>query len=173
MTLVERARALATARHEGQRYGGRPYTFHLQQVADEVQKIETGAFRHFATPDEMTAAAWLHDVLEDTKTTYDEVVAETNATVATLVRAVTDEAGATRKERKLATYPKLRAVGPAAVALKLADRTANVRCARADRRDGLLAKYRDEHAAFASALHIAGEGLDETWRELEALLAPS
>jgi len=49
----------AESKHKGQKYGSRPYMFHVLGVAEGV-------------PKEAKTVALLHDVLEDTPTTLDE-----------------------------------------------------------------------------------------------------
>jgi len=160
--LVERARRLALAAHGDQRYGRDPYRVHLEQVDAVLMR--------FAHDDVMRAAAWLHDAVEDTDLTLEQVEAEMGAEVAGIVAAVTDEPGANRKARKAATLPKLAAAGTAARAVKLADRIANVEATIAHGRGDLHAMYCGEHAAFRAALHVPGE-LDPQWAHLDRLLA--
>ncbi len=86
MDLIERARRYASAAHRkvGQlrKYSGQPYEEHLRRVADIVAGVTDDA--------EMIAAAWLHDVVEDTPTTIEEVGREFGPGVRELVDAVTD-----------------------------------------------------------------------------------
>jgi len=59
--VVERARTLAIAAHEGQfDKADQPYWTHPERVARRVRELYPDA------PDESVAAAWLHDVVEDT-----------------------------------------------------------------------------------------------------------
>ncbi|MGW7131699.1 HD domain-containing protein [Streptomyces bobili] len=91
LTLTE-VETLARTAHEGQTdKAGRPYTEHLQAVADGVQS-------RGGDPDQI-AAAWLHDAVED------DALSETWLTDAALsdrtkavVRAVTKRAGETPQE---------------------------------------------------------------------------
>lgn len=62
--LVQTARDFAIRAHEGQTdIPGRPISEHLEAVADILQRDYPSA------PDWAVAAAWLHDVLEDTDAT--------------------------------------------------------------------------------------------------------
>jgi len=160
--LVERARDLALRAHGEQRYGKSPYRVHLEHVEEVVQR--------FAHDDVMRAAAWLHDTVEDTALTLEEVRAAVGDEVAAIVAAVTDEPGDSRKARKAATYAKLAAASSAARAVKLADRIANVEATIAHGRGDLFSMYAGEHAAFRAALHVPGE-LDPQWSHLDQLLA--
>ena len=60
MTKIEKAKAFAYHRHDGQRYGQYPYVKHLQDVYELAVK--------FSLSENVKAAAWLHDTLEDTQT---------------------------------------------------------------------------------------------------------
>nr|WP_246379226.1 HD domain-containing protein [Gluconacetobacter johannae] len=84
--MVSRAAAFAAAAHfsVGQRrkYTNKPFIVHPQRVAELV--ADTGA------RDEVVAAAWLHDVVEDTNITMAEIKAVFGAEIANLVDMVTD-----------------------------------------------------------------------------------
>jgi guanosine-3',5'-bis(diphosphate) 3'-pyrophosphohydrolase len=160
--LVERARRLALAAHGEQRYGADPYRVHLEHVVEVLTR--------FAHDDVMRAAAWLHDTVEDTPLTLEEVTREVGPEVAAIVAAVTDEPGANRKARKAATLGKLAAASPAARAVKLADRIANVEASIAHGRGDLFAMYAGEHVAFRAALYTAGENHPQ-WVHLDGLFA--
>jgi len=151
MSLLEKAKEYASAKHEGQKYGDQPYLFHLAQVVQTL--IEHGV------QDENTlVSAWLHDVLEDTSTTVEELTNEFGADTAVIVFAVTDEPGKSRKERHERTYPKTAAT-PKAGILKLGDRVANVKHALSvvyqvnDMIDsGLVGGKRDGNIGYAEAM---------------------
>jgi (p)ppGpp synthase/HD superfamily hydrolase len=155
------AREFAIKAHGDQTYGvGLPYSYHLQHVAEVLVR-----FRVFSIA--MAEAAWLHDVLEDTKVTGHELWDNFGPEVANLVAAVTDEPGANRKERHIKTLPKIRAAGTNAVVLKLADRIANTEAAIWQRPD-LLKMYRSEFPEFSTALFQPGE-CDDMWHHLRKL----
>ena len=150
------ARRFAEAAHADQRYGEAPYVTHLSAV-----RAVLGDFGHGGP---LAVAAWLHDVVEDTAVTRDEVEARFGAEVAALVWAVTG-VGATRKERNASAYEKIRAHPPAAV-LKLADRIANVEASRTVPEK--LEKYRAEWGAFHAHLGQLGEA--RMWARLKVAL---
>src|SRR5690242_17475691 len=120
MTLAEKARQFAIEAHGTQKYGREPYAYHLKAVSNVLGE--------FGFHDEiLQSAAWLHDVLEDTQRTADDLnQAGFPATVVTYVEAVTAKDGPDRKERNRLAYKKIRR-HPEATILKLADRIANVR----------------------------------------------
>jgi (p)ppGpp synthase/HD superfamily hydrolase len=84
--------------------------------------------------------------------------------VARLVHAVTNEPGPNRKQRGMATYPKIRDAGDCAVALKLADRIANVEMG-----GKLVAMYAKEYEDFRRALYTPGQN-EPMWAHLDSLL---
>lgn len=128
MDLVKKAEFFARGAHAGQHHGERPFWTHPRAVADNLR----GFFHQFELedelellPDAMVAAAWLHDTIEDTPTTYQDIKHLFGHLVAETVWAVTDEMGRTRHERKEKTYPKIFA-SPSSTLLKLADLKANI-----------------------------------------------
>lgn len=156
MNLVTQAKIIATQKHvldNHQLYGFVPYTHHLFDVAEWLAE--------YGFDDEVIqAAAILHDILEDTrgkpnemkKRDLEEMFGEE---VANLVWAVTSEEGPNRKVRNALTYPKIRAAGIRAIAIKLADRLSNVY-------SGGKAKdmYKKEHADFRHGVYIHIDEVD-------------
>ncbi len=156
--LEDRARAFAVKRHGGQRYDGdKPYEFHLQAVHDVL-------VRFGVTDEDLLAAAWLHDVVEDTNTSRAQVAERFGDRVGELVYAVTNEPGKNRHARHVATYPKIAGM-PGATTLKLADRIANV-----EQGGKLVGMYRGEQPAFRKALRAPAEA-PAMWAHLDELLA--
>ncbi|MFU0503636.1 HD domain-containing protein [Pseudaminobacter sp. NGMCC 1.201702] len=84
--LCDRALEFATKAHESinqrRKYTGEPYIVHPIAVAEIVKTVPH-------TP-EMIAAAYLHDVVEDTAVTIEEIEAEFGKEVADLVGWLTD-----------------------------------------------------------------------------------
>lgn len=84
--LVERARIYATRAHERinhrRKYSDQPYAGHLEAVARRVAAV--------TDDEEMIAAAWLHDTVEDTPATLEDIEEEFGKTVADLVEELTD-----------------------------------------------------------------------------------
>lgn len=150
-------------------YGIYPVSHHFQQVEDAL--VEFGL-----TDEIIRAAAWGHDMIEDTRGTKFEVrvrdIAERcGQSVADLVDAVSDPAGENRKARKALAYPRIREAGERATQLKLADRIANVRFSL--RGEGLAGDmYKKEHKEFRHALHNEDHGqvTKNMWSCLDNLL---
>ena len=160
--LVERAEARARVAHAGQEYGGGDFaTEHLARVVDTLK-------RYGERDPLLLAAAWLHDVVEDTSVTVAELGEEFGGELATLVWRLTDEAGPTRRARQTATHAKIRE-DVRAVRVKLADRIANVESAQ-ERRSHLVGMYRREFAQFRRELWRRGE-FPAMWSDLERAVA--
>ena len=157
--LVDRAREFAINAHWGQMYGTKPYLHHLGEVAHICS--------YFKLPEYVKAAAYLHDVVEDTDITADQVSAKFGYEVATLVYSVTDESGENRKERKAKTYRKILA-HPYGVYLKLADRIANVKACSTAKDTGMFKMYCKEAEAFEKELKTPGIA-EPMWAELDEL----
>lgn len=167
------AKFFARTKHGDQMYGSLPYTHHLAAVEGVLRRFgcEPGCGDYEGyEPEALLEAAWLHDIIEDTRDTPNETKAKDieemfGEGVAHLVTAVTDEDGPNRKIRKALTYPKIRNAGPQAVRLKLADRIAN-----AENGGKLVEMYRKEHEDFRRALYTPGEN-EDMWKYLNELLA--
>ena len=87
----DRAQEFAVKRHGGQRYDkDKPYAHHLEAVRDVL-------VRFGVTDEDLLAAAWLHDVVEDTSTSAQQVSERFGDRVGALVLAVTNEPGKNRR----------------------------------------------------------------------------
>lgn len=118
--LVERALEFARAAHGSvgqlRKYSGQPYDEHLRRVAEMVSAVTDDA--------EMIAAAWLHDVVEDTPTTIEQIERHFGAGVRDLVDALTDISrpqDGNRAARKALDRAHLAQASARAQTVKLAD----------------------------------------------------
>ena len=79
--LVDRARVYATEAHQRinhrRKYNDEPYHVHLSAVAKLVASV--------TDDQEVIAAAWLHDTVEDTQATLEDIEEEFGMPVAELV----------------------------------------------------------------------------------------
>lgn len=120
--LVRAALEKARAAHEGQvrnGSGGMPYIEHPTTVA---ARLEEHGYR-----DEVLAAALLHDVVEDSETTLDELRELFGEDVAGLVGALTDdESIESYRERKAEHRERVAAADGEAMAIYGADKLTNV-----------------------------------------------
>jgi len=140
MKLIHDAIVLAAKAHNGQEYGKLPYIHHLFDVVAIL-------YEYGYDDEEMIAAGWLHDVVEDTYTVgFAGIQEQFGDKVELLVHAVS-AVGKNRKEKKAYTIRELNDY-PKAIPLKMADRLANIRnCAKNNPR--LLDMYRKEMPDYA------------------------
>ena len=152
---------------EKQKYGTRPYAFHLDAVADLAA----------AYGEDARAIAYLHDVVEDTAVSVPDIEAIFGSRIAECVSLLTDKSGADREKRKASSYAVLATLegsGRIALVVKAADRLANVRACLQDGKFDLWERYKREHRQFRQAVYRPGL-CEPLWAELERLLgeAPS
>lgn len=85
--LEAKAKRFAVGAHGAQQYGDKPYSYHLEQVVANVK------LRMKGSPDlsVYVAVAWLHDVLEDTEVTFQELVDEFGLGIAFAVSDLTKD----------------------------------------------------------------------------------
>jgi (p)ppGpp synthase/HD superfamily hydrolase len=126
MDVVERARVFATAAHAAvaqlRKYTNEPYIVHPAEVVSIVRTVPH-------TP-AMLAAAYLHDVVEDTGVTLETVRAEFGDEVADLVGWLTDVSRpdhGNRAARKAVDRAHTAAAPAAAQTVKVADIISNTR----------------------------------------------
>lgn len=106
-----KAQLLATQLHANQRdKAGKPYVQHLKAVADNL----------IAPTDEMLAVAWLHDSVEDTNITLDEIKYEFGQEITEAIEAISK-----RPNEDYQHYLMRVKQNPLARAVKIADLTHN------------------------------------------------
>ncbi len=120
---IKKAIQFAARKHHGQlriaNLGGPlPYVTHLFSVALLV--AEDGAH------DDVVTAALLHDTIEDTGTTREEIVSAFNERVAELVEAVSEKKELDWKERKAEYLARMETVDDEALLIAIADKIDNV-----------------------------------------------
>jgi len=138
MNKKERAYLVAEKAHANQTYDIYPYFYHVKMVAKIAEDL--------GYDESIVIACILHDTLEDTTLSYNDVKKAFGFEIAEIVYAVTDELGRNRKERKVKTYPKIRNNWKA-VAVKLCDRIANVRQSK-DYNKEKFSMYKKENDSF-------------------------
>lgn len=169
------AQDVATWAHAMQRYGNAPYMTHVEEVVEIAKTLPATSLREEVHRKQLIEVAYLHDVLEDTLLTEDDLRRRFGPVVSVAVATVTDEELPTRRERKDALHRRFSIVTEEvlpyrlAILVKVADRLANVRACVRDKNDSLLSMYKREHAAFRSAVYRTD--LCETWwEELDSLM---
>jgi len=126
MTLEDRARTFATAAHAAvgqlRKYTFEPYIVHPTEVAATVKTVPH--------TEAMVAAAYLHDVVEDTGVSIELIRAEFGSEVSDLVGWLTDVSRpdhGNRASRKAVDRAHTAAAPAAAQTVKLADLISNTR----------------------------------------------
>jgi len=104
--LIVKAHQLASKAHQGQvDQGGHPYILHLEAVANLVTTVEE------------KVVALLHDIVEDTQVTFDDLRKEFDNTIITAVDAMTKR----EKTEKFMGYLRRAKANPIAKKVKIAD----------------------------------------------------
>ena len=126
LPLTQAAVEFASERHSGQvrAADGAPFVAHPIETASLLERS------HY--PDHVIAAAVLHDVLEDTWTTREELQERFGTEVAELVATLSDDPSiADERERRADLRERVRQAGGYAAAVYAADKVSKVRELRA------------------------------------------
>jgi (p)ppGpp synthase/HD superfamily hydrolase len=137
---VSEAADFAARRHSGQQRKGsghEPYVNHLAEVANLLSMATNG------TDAELVAAGWLHDTIEDTATTREQLAQQFGERVAALVVEVTDDMSLPKQERREKQIVDAPRKSPGAKLIKIADKISNIRARilpqpNQDERDDLI-----------------------------------
>lgn len=130
-------------------YDDQPYWFHLNMVVQVAHQ-----FKNLIPEDKFSSvikACWCHDLIEDTRLTYNDVLKATNKEVAEIVYALTNEKGRTRKDRANSNYYYGIRNTPYATFVKLCDRIANIQYSKS-KGSGMFEAYKKEHEFFRTML---------------------
>lgn len=160
--LILKAARFAEAAHRGQHrkwgHSADPYIWHPMRVAGLVSMDSRAT-------EEMVAAAWLHDVVEDTGLKLlDMKEAGFPTGVLSIVAWMTNQkTKEIRSVRKAAMAEKFRTAPWEAQLVKLADRLDNVLEMRNDPKTpaGFMELYKGESKMLLGALKGANEGMEE------------
>ena len=143
-----------------------PYSHHLRMVVEVAKK-----FIHLI-PEEyrdiVIAACWLHDTIEDTRQTFNDVRIATNLEVAEIVYALTNEKGRTRRERANEKYYEGIRNTRFATFCKLCDRIANIEYSLSKGSDA-LSMYSKENPHFIRSIY--NEEYDEMFDYLKEIVS--
>jgi (p)ppGpp synthase/HD superfamily hydrolase len=147
-----RAIRFAAEKHKCQRRkgaGALPYINHPIEVAEVLAVC--GGVRELVD----LQAAVLHDTIEDTATTADELEAQFGAEVRRLVEEVTDDKSLPKAERKRLQVEHAPALSARAKQLKLADKICNIRDLSQNGPEGWSLERCREYLAWAEMV-VAG-----------------
>ena len=153
--IIQKAYEYAKAKHGDQlRKSGEPYIIHPVQVAYTLATL--------GMDDNTICAALLHDVLEDTDTTYADLEKEFNSEVAYMVDGVTKLSKlqyASVEEQQVENYRKMfLAMGKdiRVILIKLADRLHNMRTLKYLSRDRQIANAKETMELYAPLANRLG-----------------
>ena len=155
MALIDRAVEYARTKHEGQkRKDGSPYIIHPLAVAEIV--AETGL------DTDAILGAILHDCIEDTDSTYDEIARQFGSTVAALVEGVTKLTRveySTLEEQQMENLRKMfmaMSKDIRVVLIKICDRLHNTRTMEYQTPAKQISKSRETMDIYAPLAHRLG-----------------
>ena len=95
MELVKSAELLAKKKHSGQfrKDGITPYSKHLEDVVNRLKSLGV-------IDEELLCAGWLHDTIEDTDVTFDDLFEKYESRIAVLASSLSKDMSLTRKKRE-------------------------------------------------------------------------
>ena len=163
IALLMDALAFSSYKHRRQRrkdVEASPYINHPIALA-RVLAIEGGVTDH-----KTLAAAILHDTLEDTETTFEELKEQFGTTIAQIVREVSDDKTLSAIERKRLQIEHAQHLSRRARLVKLADKTCNIRDVAANSPHGWNLARRREYFDWAKRVIDQFRG---THKKLEAV----
>ena len=116
------AASFAASKHKDQtrKGNGHPYINHPLEVANLLPRVGG------VEDDDVIIAGLLHDTVEDTDATFDELREKFGAAVAGYVREVTDDKSLPKAERKRLQVEHAPHLSPEAKQIKLADKISNI-----------------------------------------------
>lgn len=145
--LYQRAIRFAAEAHRGQQVPGTelPYLLHLANVCMEVLTALAQPSAGGRDADLAMQCALLHDTLEDTAVTYEELRTRFGQAVADGVQALTkDERLPDKRRQMLDSLRRIRSQSPEIAMVKLADRITNLQPAPAHWSAAKRRAYREE-----------------------------
>lgn len=132
---------------------GIAYKFHLQMVVNEIinfSKVATG-YKDVLYVD-IINAGWGHDLIEDARCTYNDILKVSNVKTAEIIYALTNNKGKNRAARANEEYYKGIKNTPGAAFVKMCDRIANVKFGLLVQ-SNMLTQYKRENDDFISAIY--------------------
>ena len=118
---VQNAELFAKKKHAGhfRKDGITPYAKHLEDVVNRLKSL--GVIKS-----ELLCAGWLHDAIEGTETSFDDIYEKFDSTVAVLVSSLTKDMSLPRKRREQEYIKQLRESSSESKLIKFCDISANL-----------------------------------------------
>ncbi|HVJ53296.1 MAG TPA: HD domain-containing protein [Aliidongia sp.] len=157
LLLTTRALEFAALKHTDQRRKGErgePYVNHLAEVAVLLAEATHG------DDPILIAGGLLHDTLEDTETTYEELEASFGPEIAHLVKEVTDDTSLPRADRKRLQIEKTPGKSARARQIKIADKISNLRALLRTPPTGWCDIRKRDYVDWAAAVVAGCRGLN-------------
>ena len=136
-----------------------PYVVHLSNVAMEIL-LASEKTENF-DGELAVQVALLHDILEDTPTTYEELENTFSKTVAEGVLALTKNADLEKDQRMMDSLNRIKKLPKEVWAVKLADRITNLQPPPAHWSEEKIKKYKLEAEIILKELHGGNEYLEK------------
>lgn len=162
LKVLARALSFAAHKHRDQRrkdVEASPYINHPIALFDQMVNVGD------ITDIEMLCAALLHDTIEDTETTENELIAEFGSAISGIVAEVTDDKRLPKARRKQLQVEHAPHLSTRAKAIKIADKTCNLRDIAESPPHEWSAQRRREYFDWARSVIDALRG---DWPVLEA-----
>ena len=160
MQTLIKAFEFASIKHKDQRRkdpSKSPYINHPIQVASLLSQAGV-------TDPEIISAGILHDTIEDTKTTYEELVKEFGPNIANMVMECTDDKSLPKITRKQHQITHALTISQGAKLVKLADKYANLSDIRTNPPTSWSQKEIEGYVVWA---YVVCKGLEKTNEFLE------
>ena len=121
LELVKNAELFAKKKHSGmmRKDGTTSYSKHLESVVNRLKSLGV-------IDEELLCAGWLHDTIEDTETSFDDLYEQFGSRVAVLVSTLSKDMSLTRKQREQVYVKQLKEASFDAKLIKLCDISANL-----------------------------------------------
>lgn len=121
MDLVKSAELYAKNKHAGQfRADGKtPFAKHLEDVVNRLKSLGV-------IDKNILCAGWLHDTIENTDTSFDDLYEQFDSEIAVLVSSLSKDMKLSRKKREQAYVIQLKEASFSAKLIKLCDISANL-----------------------------------------------
>jgi guanosine-3',5'-bis(diphosphate) 3'-pyrophosphohydrolase len=163
------AASFAAKKHKDQKRKGNdaePYINHPLEVANLVANV--GRIDDV----DIIAAALLHDTVEDTGVSFEDIAANFGETVAGYVRELTDDKSLSKAERKQKQVEKAPNISKGAKQIKLADKISNIQDVTNNPPDGWDLQRRREYVEWGekvvAGLRGANPGLEALFDDVVA-----
>ena len=120
MEIVKSAELFAKKKHSGMtQKDGSPSSEHLEAVVNRLKSLGV-------VDEDLLCAGWLHDTIEDTDTSFDDLFERFGSRVAVLVSSLSKDTSLPKKQKEQAYVKQLGEASPDAKLVKLCDISANL-----------------------------------------------